>query len=155
MTTRRKKIEGSVNRTWAHAAHGTVCTALLVSLGLSATSWAAPHPHSAEIQRGVALARTCEVEIDSDLGDYESCIAHKLNTIAKAPKQRLGLHFQSWLMADLAARQSTTRAAQMRKEQHVAAVRLMQRFRIDLRELTRITGVPHKDAAIRWQQKID
>lgn len=92
---------------------GWVCVFLTVN---SLPSYAAlKNTHEQSIRSGFALAQACESEIDDDMAMYEECIGHAVNRAAKQKHVLLGVHFQAWLMADLATRQNSPRALALRK----------------------------------------
>jgi hypothetical protein len=70
------------------------------------------------LRSGFAMAQACEKEIDDDMTFYGECIGHAADRVAGQRRVLLGLHFQAWLMADLAARQNSTHALALRT-QHV------------------------------------
>jgi hypothetical protein len=67
-----------------------------------------------QVRAGFGAAQGCEPEIDDDLSNYVQCIDARAADGKQAVPWRLGLHFQSWLMADLAARQDAFGADEAR-----------------------------------------
>ncbi len=86
-------------------------------------------PHSAfeqSIRSGIALAQACENEIDDDMALYGECIGHVVNRVARQKHVLLGVYFQAWLIADLAARQNSPRALALRKRHQQGIGRLLR-----------------------------
>ena len=92
------------------------CLGMFAAAAVAATT-AAPAPllpHAEQVRIGFKTAQACEVEIDDDLTSYGECIGHAADRLAGQRLGLLGLHFQAWMMADLAARQGSTRSLQLR-----------------------------------------
>jgi hypothetical protein len=88
-----------------------------------------------QLHRGFVAAQRCETEIDDDLSAYRSCIDHLIDRRAHSSQEKLGIHFQAWIMADLMARQHSDFAVGMRSDQ-LKKMRALQRItRTTLRDL--------------------
>jgi hypothetical protein len=108
----------------------------------------------ARVPAGFAAAQTCESEIDEDLGRYEECIHHAASGLAKKPHALLGLHFQAWLVADLAARQHSPRSAAARRA-HLQQLQALSRSTgITVDQLCALKNLRCSDIKNRMQQKI-
>jgi hypothetical protein len=115
----------------------------------------APSAHAdARIQAGFSAAQSCESEIDDDLGSYEECINHAANTLRGKSQALLGLHFQAWLVADLAARQHGPRSAQMRRVQQRNVQRQSRATGVTLDQLCVLKNLRCSDVKTRMRQKI-
>ncbi len=79
---------------------------------------------------GFTIAQACEKEIDDDMTDYGECIGHAINRVAGQRRVLLGLHFQAWLMTDLAARQNSTRASALRTQHAQGLAKQMKAIKI-------------------------
>lgn len=92
------------------------CLCLFSATAVAATTAAlslAPLP-AEQVRSGFKVAQACESEIDDDLTSYGECIGHAADRLADQRLGLLGLYFQAWMMADLAARQGSTRSLQLR-----------------------------------------
>ncbi|MGL4575254.1 MAG: hypothetical protein ACRCV9_10740 [Burkholderiaceae bacterium] len=108
----------------------------------------------ARVHAGFAAAQTCESEIDEDFGRYEECIHHAAAGLAKKPHALLGLHFQAWLVADLAARQHSPRSAAARSA-HLRQLHALGRSTgITVDQLCALKTLRCSDIKHRMQQKI-
>ena len=87
------------------------------------------------LQQGFLLAQACETEIDDDMTDYGQCIGHAVDRIAGQKSVLLGVHFQAWLMADLAARQNSTHALALRMQHAQGMAKHMRARKITLDQL--------------------
>lgn len=72
---------------------------------------------------------------------YEECIGHAINRIASKDQVLLGLHFQVWLMADLAARQNSPRAVVLRTRHEQGMKQQLQAIGLSLNQLCQIKKV--------------
>jgi hypothetical protein len=112
------------------------------------------HGLEKQIQQGFLAAQACESEIDDDLGAYEECINHATNTLRRQPTVLLGLHFQAWLMADLAARQHAGRSFLIRQQQAQALHQQLKKNRLSLFRLCQIKRIDYADVSIRMAQRM-
>lgn len=110
------------------------------------------------LHQGFVAAQACEAEIDDDLDQYAECIRHLVDRSRTDENQRsgihLGIHFQAWLMADLAARQHSVGASKLRDAQRNFITALLSRQRLTLRQITVEKGLRWKDFSVRWKQII-
>jgi hypothetical protein len=90
-----------------------------------------------DLRSGFALAQDCEKEIDDDMAFYEECIGHAVDRVIGKTHVILGLHFQAWLMADLAARQDSPRALSLRKRHQQGLQQQLNATGIKLSQLCR------------------
>ncbi|MGL5003737.1 MAG: hypothetical protein ACRDAM_12420 [Casimicrobium sp.] len=104
-----------------------------------------------ELNRGFIAAQACEKEIDDDLSAYRSCIDHLADRRGRAAKEKLGIHFQAWIVADLMARQHSDFAATMRSEQQKKTTVLLRTTRINLTQLCEAKRVACTDIAARMK----
>ena len=103
-------------KTGCTATFMSACLCLFSATAVAQTTAAqslAPLP-AEQVRSGFKVAQACEVEIDDDLTSYGECIGHAADRLAGQRLGLLGLHFQAWMMADLAARQGSTRSLQLR-----------------------------------------
>jgi hypothetical protein len=105
------------------------------------------------VSRGVVAAQACEIEIDDDLGLYEDCVGQAANRLRRQPQQLLGLHFQAWLVADLAARQGAGRSVIMRQDQHQALKRLLRKTGQSMTTLCSVKQLDCAEVQQRMLQK--
>ena len=90
-----------------------ICSILLVFS--TASSYAAAQSSLTQaVRSGFAIAQACEKEIDDDIAQYEECVGYAMARAGRKEKILLGLHFQVWLIADLAVRQNSPRAMALR-----------------------------------------
>lgn len=114
---------------------------LLAMAGLQAMAVAAPAASRPGAQAGIQGALACEAEIDDDLGQYEECLGHQANTWRRQPAALAGLHFQAWIMSDLAARQGAGRAELVRRQHRLGLARELRRAGLSLEQLCRLRGL--------------
>jgi hypothetical protein len=106
------------------------------------------------LRSGFDLAQACESEIDDDMTFYGECIGHAMDRMPGQKHVLLGLHFQAWLMADLAARQNSPRAVALR-QQHLKAAKLQLRATgTTLNQLCRIKQLSCNTVRLRMGQHI-
>jgi hypothetical protein len=103
---------------------------------------------------GFALAQTCEKEIDDDMTDYGECIGHAIDRVAGQRHVLLGVHFQAWLMADLAARQNSLRASVLRRQHAQGMNKQMRATKITLTEVCKAKQLPCEPIKERLAQKL-
>ncbi len=107
----------------------------------------------AQLQRGFATAQTCEPEIDDDLDQYQECVGHAINALGHSGVYRLGAHFQAWLIADLAARQNSATASEMRHRQRQHIERLLITKKMTLTQLAVAKKIAWLEFSRRWDQR--
>lgn len=120
------------------------------------TAWAGKPPSSldGQLERGIAAAQACEIELDDDLTAYGECVGHAADRLSRQPHSRVGLHFQAWLIADLAARQGSTRSAQLRLGYQQALERGLRRSKVNLQLLCKIKNLDCAPVNQRLGQKL-
>ena len=111
-------------------------------------------PANAQLERGIAAAQTCETELDDDLTPYGECIGHAADRLSRQQKIMAGLYFQAWLIADLAARQGSTRAAQLRLNQQQALTRSLRSSGLSVQQLCKLKSLECGPVLQRLNQKI-
>ena len=129
----------------------------LLCLGCSAWAKPAPTSPSEKARLGFAVAQACEVELDDDLSAYGDCIGHAKDRLAHAKASRLtvlGLHFQAWLIADLAARQGATRAVVLRQRYKAALGQGLRRSGWRMEQLCEAKNLACESVQLRMQQKM-
>lgn len=117
-----------------------MCSILLVFSNASSYAEAQSSLTQA-VRNGFAIAQACEKEIDDDMASYEECVGHAVNRIAIKDHVLLGLHFQVWLMADLAARQNSPRAMALRTRHAQGLKQQLQTTGLSLSQLCQIKKV--------------
>ncbi len=134
---------------------GVVAAALVCSAAMASAAIAsADKTAGVQLSRGIAAAQACESEIDDDLTPYGECVGHAADRLAKQPVTLLGLHFQAWLIADLAARQGSTRAAQLRQRYRLALQQGMRHTGLNLPNLCALKSLDCASIAQRFKQQI-
>jgi hypothetical protein len=133
----------------------SVAYQLLFALLLAAVLPATHARADARVQAGFATAQSCENEVDDDLGSYEECINHAANTLRSKPHALLGLHFQAWLVADLAARQHGPRAAHVRRVQLRSVHRQSRVTGITLDQLCTLKNMRCAEVRVRMRHHIN
>ena len=122
----------------------------------SAPSYPAPKTAPEQsIRSGFALAQTCEKEIDDDMGLYEECIGHTVNRAPVNKHVLLGLHFQVWLVADLAARQNSPRAATVRQQHLQGMAKQLRATGLSLNAMCQLKSIDCASVRIRMRNSID
>ena len=135
---------------------------LLLMVGwfcLGCSAWAKPVPLllTEQTRLGFVMAQACEVEIDDDLSAYGDCIGHAKDRLnhAKAPHQAvLGLHFQAWLIADLAARQGATHSLLLRQRYKDAVAQGLRRSGWRMEQLCQAKNLACEPVQLRMRQKM-
>ncbi len=131
---------------------GLGCVFLFVT---SAPSYAAPKTRAEQsIRSGFALAQSCENEIDDDMGLYEECIGHAMSRAFANKYVLLGVHFQAWLVADLAARQNSPRATTLRQQQQRGTARQIRATGLSLNALCQLKSIDCTGVRIRMRNHI-
>ena len=128
-------------------------------LCLGCSAWAKPVPllPTEQTRLGFGMAQACEVEIDDDLSAYGDCIGHAKDRLshAKAPHQAvLGLHFQAWLIADLAARQGATHSLLLRQRYKDAVAQGLRRSGWRMEQLCQAKNLACEPVQLRMRQKM-
>jgi hypothetical protein len=104
-----------------------------------------------ELNRGFVAAQTCDKEIDDDLSAYRSCVDHLTDRRGRSAREKLGIHFQAWIVADLMARQHSDFAATMRSEQQKRIATLLRTTRLSLAQLCEAKNVACSDIGARMK----
>lgn len=107
-----------------------------------------------QVRQGFVVAQVCEAEIDDDLTAYGECIGHAIDRLPGRRLALLGLHFQAWLIADLAARQGGVRSVQLRQRYQQALQRSLRTTGWSVRQLCRAKQMACEPIELRLQQKI-
>jgi hypothetical protein len=107
-----------------------------------------------QLKQGFSAAQACEHEVDDDLGAYEECINHATNSFRRQPHVLLGLHFQAWLVADLAARQHAGRSFLVRNQQAQALHQQLKINKLSLKRLCEIKRIDCADVSVRMAQRL-
>ncbi len=110
--------------------------------------------HIEQVRQGFTTAQACEVEIDDDLTSYGECIGHAVDRLNGQRLTLLGLHFQAWLIADLAARQGSTRSQLLRQRYQQALSRGLRANRWNIGQLCEAKKMRCDSVKQRLQQKI-
>lgn len=111
-------------------------------------------PPADQVRHGFTVAQACEVEIDDDLTSYGECIGHAIDRMTGQRLGMLGLHFQAWLIADLAARQGSTRSAQLRQRYHQALSRSLRTNGWSVQQLCKAKSLACEPVQLRLRQKL-
>jgi hypothetical protein len=106
------------------------------------------------VRQGFAVAQACEAEIDDDLTSYGECIGHAVDRMAGQRLSLLGLNFQAWLIADLAARQGGTRAAPLRQRYQEALFRSLRANGWSVQQLCKAKKLACEPVQLRLRQRI-
>ncbi len=120
----------------------------------SGQTMARPQQAEQHLRSGFALAQTCEKEIDDDLTFYGECIGHAMDRVAGQRQVLLGLHFQAWLMADLAARQNSTRSIELRKRHAQGMQRQLRASGMTLDQLCQAKKIVCETVRERMAQRL-
>lgn len=131
--------------------YGAALFCLFVSLAAQSKTVVPPVD---QVRQGFTVAQACEVEIDDDLTSYGECIGHTIDRMTNQRLALLGLHFQAWLIADLAARQGSTRSVQLRQRYQQALFRSLRTNGWSLEQLCKAKRLACESVQLRMQQKI-
>jgi hypothetical protein len=126
-------------------------------LALASSSGSAKAQPKSEqaLRSGFVLAQACEGEIDDDMASYEECIGHAIDRVTAQRHVILGIHFQAWLMADLAARQNGSRALILRKR-HARGMNLqMKATQVTLNQLCQAKQISCANVRLRMNQTFE
>ena len=122
---------------------------------LTAAAAATPHPLPAEqVRSGFKVAQACELEIDDDLTSYGECIGHAADRLTGQRQALLGLHFQAWMMADLAARQGSTRSLALRAGYQRALEKSLRANGWTVKQLCIVKQLTCAPVELRLRQKL-
>lgn len=124
---------------------------IFVSLGALAKPVLQP---ADQVRQGFTVAQACEVEIDDDLTSYGECIGHAIDRMTGQRLGLLGLHFQAWLIADLAARQGSTRSVQLRQRYQQALSRSLRANGWTVQQLCKAKSLACEPVQQRMQQRM-
>jgi hypothetical protein len=127
---------------------------LLFSLVVTSPVYAQSLKERQALHQGFLAAQACEAEIDDDLDQYAECIRYLVDRFRRDENQRLGIHIQAWLMADLAARQHSVGAVKLRDTQRTLIIALLSRQRLTLKQIAAEKGLRWKEFSVRWKQNI-
>jgi hypothetical protein len=129
----------------------------VLSIALLSSAHQAVAQPSAEqgLRSGFDLAQACEKEIDDDMAFYEECIGHAIDRVSGKRHLLLGVHFQAWLMADLAARQNSTRALALRKRHEQGLQQQLKATGMKLSELCQAKKLSCAAVRLRIEQRIE
>ena len=132
------------------------CLGMFAATAVAATADApAPLlPHAEQVRIGFKVAQACEVEIDDDLTSYGECIGHAADRLAGQRLGLLGLNFQAWMMADLAARQGSTRSLALRTRYKQALTKGLRTNRWTVKQLCEIKQLACAPVELRLKQKL-
>ncbi len=111
-------------------------------------------PPADQVRQGFAVAQACEAEIDDDLTWYGECIGHAIDRMTGQRLGLLGLHFQAWLIADLAARQGSTRSVPLRQRYQQALSRSLRANGWSVQQLCKVKSLACEPVQLRLQQKM-
>lgn len=112
-----------------------------------------------QLERGIAAAQACEAEVDDDLTSYGECVGHAADRLAGQRRSLVahslvGLYFQAWLIADLAARQGSTRSAALRGSYQQALARGLRSTSLTVQQLCTVKQLDCEPVMQRLRQKI-
>ena len=130
------------------------CIAPFLYIFVSAVSAKTAVTPADQVRIGFVQAQACEAEIDDDLTAYGECIGHAADRIAGQRLALLGLNFQAWLIADLAARQRSTRSSQLRQRYSQAVARGLRAQGWTVKQLCQIKQMACEPVELRLQQKM-
>ena len=132
-----------------------IATSICLLAASAAAGAATPHPLSAEkVRSGFIVAQACEVEIDDDLTSYGECIGHAADRLAGQRLALLGLNFQAWMIADLAARQGSTRSLLLRTRYQRALDKSLRANRWAVKQLCEVKQLTCGPIELRFKQKL-
>jgi hypothetical protein len=127
----------------------------MLTLAICAPSQAKQQqPAEKRLHAGFALAQTCEHEIDDDMSSYGECIGHAMDRVSKQRHVLLGLHFQAWLMADLAARQNSLRSFELRQQHAHGVKKQLRATGVTLDQLCQAKQIACESIRVRMAQKL-
>ena len=106
------------------------------------------------VRIGFSEAQACEPEIDDDLTSYGECIGHAADRMARRELSLLGLHFQAWLIADLAARQGSTSSQRLRQRYFQSLSRSLQKTGWSVKQLCTAKQLECETVELRLRQKL-
>ena len=107
-----------------------------------------------QVRAGFKVAQACELEIDDDLTSYGECIGHAADRLVGQRLGLLGLHFQAWMVADLAARQGSTRSLQLRSRYQQALSKNLRASGWTVKQLCEVKQLACKPVELRLTQKL-
>lgn len=128
-----------------------MCFLLASSFAFAQTSSRLSASVADDLKRGFVAAQRCEKELDDDLSAYRSCIDYLTDRREQVAREKLGIHFQAWIIADLMARQHGDFAATMRSEQLKKIDKLLRTTRLTLAQLCEAKGVACADIGARMK----
>ena len=132
-----------------------IATIILAGMVVTAQAGTALAPLPAnQVRHGFAVAQACEAEIDDDLTAYGECIGHAIDRVPGQRLALLGIHFQAWLIADLAARQGGVRAVQLRQRYQHLLQRSQRTTGWSIQKLCEVKRLVCEPVKVRLQQKI-
>ena len=132
-----------------------MATTMCLLAASAAAGAATPHPLSAkQVRSGFKVAQACEVEIDDDLTSYGECIGHAADRLAGQRLALLGLNFQAWMVADLAARQGSTRSLLLRTRYQRALEKSLRANRWAVKQLCEVKQLACGPIELRLTQKL-
>jgi hypothetical protein len=134
--------------------HVLVSYFFLALVGLPIAAMAQPKAEQA-LRSGFVLAQACEKEIDDDMALYEECIGHAIDRVTAQRHVILGIHFQAWLMADLAARQNGPRALIMRKRHAQGMNQQIKLTGVTLNQLCQVKQISCATVRSRMNQRLE
>jgi hypothetical protein len=129
----------------------SMCFLVTLSSAFAQTPSRLPTAVADDLKRGFVAAQRCETEIDDDLSAYRSCIDYLTDRRERVAREKLGIHFQAWIVADLMARQHSDFAATMRSEQQKRIATLLRTTRLSLAQLCDAKAVPCADIGARMK----
>ena len=106
------------------------------------------------VSNGFSEAQACEPEIDDDLTFYGECIGHAADRMSRQQLSLLGLHFQAWLIADLAARQGSTSSQHLRQRYFQSLSRSLRKTGWNVKQLCTAKQLECETVKLRLQQKL-
>ena len=128
-----------------------------ISFGLFAGAGQATTPARSpaeQVRSGFKVAQACEGEIDDDLTAYGECVGHAADRLAGQRLGLLGLHFQAWMMADLAARQGGTRSSALRARYQRALEKSLRANGWTVKQLCEVKQLMCSPVELRLAQKL-
>lgn len=109
---------------------------------------------TSSLRHGFSQAQACESEIDDDLTSYGECIGHATDRMTRKHLSLLGLYFQAWLIADLAARQGSIASQQLRRRYQNGLSRSLRTTGLSLKQLCAAKQLACEPVAERLKQKL-
>jgi hypothetical protein len=129
----------------------SMCLLFAASSAFAQTPSRLPAAVADDLKRGFVAAQQCEKELDDDLSAYRSCIDYLTDRRERVAREKLGIHFQAWIVADLMARQHSDFAATMRSEQQKRISALLRTTRLTLAQLCEAKDVACADIGSRMR----